>query len=775
MMTLLRFCTVVVLLTAADLAAAEDVWMSRVSARQSIGDGLGYRGGYTSLDWFLPLLPDGEDTLWFGDFRAILSTNAEFSSNVGTGYRWYDPDTNRIWGISAYWDTRQQDSFSFNQAGMGLESFGEFIDLELNGYTPAVSDPHQQAVSFRGSNLLVHTAAALSGLDFLAGYNVPAILGFRTRVLGGLYYFDSGYTPDATGWRVRIETVLKNHVAFTATAQDDDLFGRTVTVSVELRQTLRHDANPAAGSMRRRFRNADGGGHDRSIRHRLADPVRRHQQIVLVQNTQTARDLTSMPLTFIHVVPGSAGTGTFENPYGTITDALADPLAPTSVIYTPQGGSFIEDVALVPGTQLRSNGPVQIIPALQGPLRLPRSGTGDNLAELPAEITGDVTLADSTVVSGFSVIGTVSAAAVTDATMESGRIRQPLAMDAVTLTDSTGILLDNLLIDQSGNRGLRIDNSSADVTDVTFSTITDDAIEINSGAAGTAVTLDGVSITDAMAEGIDINPDGAGDLEVTITSTGISADQTALSVTEGAAATGDVTLSVTSTTASSVNAGGIIVDGSAGAGTTFVSVFQDNSVPAALTDGVVFRDVTFDAVPGGALDPVLMSTLAVGASTGRITGTGIVFDTAVGDVDLGDVDVFNMTGTGLFVTASPGLVLRSQTGSSVDSLTGAALDLTDVTVDLVFDSVISVDSPGRAASFDTVDGALAVTTTAATDAASPPFLYTNIPSPFSVFFGNTTINSLQGPLIGDNESRVGAVGGLPAAAAIYDPLQIFFP
>ena len=92
----------------------------------------------------------------------------------------------------------------------------------------------------------------------------------------------------------------------------------------------------------------------------------------------------------------------------------------------------------------------------------------------------------------------------------------------------------------------------------------------------------------------------------------------------------------------------------------------------------------------------------------------------------------------------------------------------------MFDSVISANSGAEAALFNTVDGSLVVTTTTANDAVNPPFLYNNIPLPFTVNFGNTTINSLQGVLITDNETHVGDTTGLPAAAVIYNPLQIIF-
>jgi hypothetical protein len=761
-------------------ALAQEPWVSRLAVRHSMGDGVGYEDGFTSVDWFLPLLPDGDNDLWFADFRGLVSNNHEFSSNVGTGYRWYTPEQNRIYGFNAFWDTRQFEGFRFNQAGVGFETLGEHIDFEANGYTPAVNDTNQRSLAFVGNNLSIQTVNALSGADFLLGYNIPAMHEFHNRVLGGGYYFDSNKTADATGWRVKLETAFRDWLSVSAVAQEDDLFGRNLSVSIELRKPIEHKSDVISSSMRHKFRSHTGGHHDDTIRHRLADPVQRQQQIVLTTSTQLATDLANDPLTFIHVVPGAAGTGTFEDPYGTIGNAMAAGLAPTSIVYTPQGGTFTETVTLAAGTELRSNGPTQVVPSLQGALTLPFSGSSGDLTALSAVINGNVNLANNTVVNGFAINGTVLGNDVTNATVDTSRIGQPSALDAIMLIDSVDITLNNLLIDQSGARGIGIENSSATISTVTLSTITGDAIEINNGADPNTVSITDTTISGTTGQGIDTNLNGSGNLTLSVQQSSITSTGHAFSAVADAASTGDLTVAIANSTATSTAGTGFMVDGSAGTGTTFVSQFQDNTVAEAGTGGVIFTDVTFDADPGGARDPVSFNSLLVGSTTARVTGDGVSFIDIdnlgdVDDVDMGDVDIFNETGSGLFVSTSPTLILRSQAGSTIDTSEGRALNLSDVTTALVFDSVVSVDSPSEAAAFHTVEGSLSVTTTVMTAAANPPFRYENIPNPFTVSFGNTTINSLQGDSITENEKReLGGlgVGGLPAAGTIYNPLQI---
>jgi hypothetical protein len=103
-----------IVITLATLAAAEtaeaqdapDPWMTRTSARHVAGAGVGHTNGYSSLDWFLPLLPaESDSTMWFGDLRGLIFNDGHFGSNVGTGYRWFVEDQNRIYGVNGYWDS----------------------------------------------------------------------------------------------------------------------------------------------------------------------------------------------------------------------------------------------------------------------------------------------------------------------------------------------------------------------------------------------------------------------------------------------------------------------------------------------------------------------------------------------------------------------------------------------------------------------------------------------------------------------------------------------
>ena len=92
-------------IVAAETAEAQDApapYLTRISAGHVAGAGVGHTMGYSSLDWFLPLSAESDSNMWFGDFRGLIFNDGEFGSNVGTGYRWFVEDQNRIYGINGY-------------------------------------------------------------------------------------------------------------------------------------------------------------------------------------------------------------------------------------------------------------------------------------------------------------------------------------------------------------------------------------------------------------------------------------------------------------------------------------------------------------------------------------------------------------------------------------------------------------------------------------------------------------------------------------------------
>ena len=795
-----------ILVTLATIAAAEtaeaqdaaDPWMTRISARHVAGAGVGHTSGYSSLDWFLPLSAESDSTMWFGDFRGLIFNDAEFGSNVGTGYRWFVEDQNRIYGINGYWDTRNDNSLLFNQAGIGVESLGQIFDFRANGYTPAVNDTYQHQLGnayFLGNGLFLPSTAALSGMDAEAGVNFPTFYQTSTSLFGGGYYFDSNHSIAAAGWRVRAEAMFRDCVVVGVSIQDDELFGQTVNGMIELRHTAFHHATLARRSMRHKFRDADGSTDGQTVRHRLADPVYRRQNIVLKEESPRAATFGKDPLNFVHVVPGEASeadNGTFENPYRTISEAMKKPPSLTGVVYTPYGGTFDKDktVTMKEGWSLFSNGPTQFVNSNFGSVPLPFSGANSSLTALPSKIVGDVELASNTVLKGFDVQGGIFGTNLTDVSLINNRI-ESFAGDAISLTASNDVSMNNLLIVNPAQRGILLNDSSASLSSVTIQNSGITALEINTTDKNEhTVTATGLNITGLS--GIDANVTGDGNLVLNISGTPgsatasnfISVQQDAVNVSTVAGSTGDATVQLSNLTVSSSAGAGIVVDGSAGAGTTTVTEFSGNTVKKAVpggvlvnTGGVLFNTVTFDSnliAPG--IQPVSAGTLNIGAATANVKGAGLSIQNSKGNLNLGVAKIFNNHGPGLLVAESPTLTVGSTTGSTVETQTGPVLDLSNTKSALNFLSLSSKNSPGaeHGIHLNNVTGTITSTTTniVASDAPAA-ILIEHIPAaPNSLVpnFGALTIESLFNNTEATNISLPGVTTGI--VQPIYTELTI---
>lgn len=752
-------------------------WITRFTGKHVVGEGVGHTDGFTSLEWFLPLDRNSRSTMWFADFAGLLFERNSYGANLGIGYRNYVPEQNRIYGLNAYWDVRQDDGLLFNQAALGFESLGEVFDVRVNGYTPTVNDASQPLPSeFVGHNLLYREMNALSGVDYEGTVHLPDWRSIQTAVSAGGYYFDSSSTPAANGWRARASVAFRDMVAAQFVVQDDQVFGRTYNVIVELRNLIRHRATSNT-PMDPLFRNLEGSGDGRTIMHRLGDPVVRQQNIVLQRREFVARDTGGTPFTFLHVVEGAVGgDGSIDNPYGSFTNAMADGMAGTAITYTPRGGTFTEDFTLADGATVWSNGPLRQISTTDGLATLPFSGANAELGSSPSTINGNVTLNNNTEFSGFNVMGGLNGAGLTSVNVNRMAINMSPA-DAIGLSGSDGVSLTDLLITSPAGPGIRLNDTTATLTRVEIQDAGDDAVEIVTAGTDRTVTIDTLTVENALGEAIDVNAAGAGDLALTVQNFTTDSNDHGLSVTQTGA--GDVTLSLQNGNVTSDTGTGIRVDGSGGGGTLYVTRFETMTVQAANTGGIIFDTVTFDANGAAAGDPTVASqTLNVGSSGTRINGGGISLTNVIGSWNMGTASIFNRSGAGVHVDNSAGtitdLTLSSLADGTLDTLDHLALDLDTVTTDLNFNSVISTDSIDHAIELNTVTGEIVSRSTTSTNSTAKAFYYENIMAadPFVANFGATTINEALGPAQADNVDTIGDTTGL---TQIYTPLTINEP
>jgi hypothetical protein len=466
-----------------------DVYVVRTGLGHSFGDGVGYDGGFSSYSNFIPLIEEPDRWLLFADVHLLMNNQAAVGGNIGYGQRIYDDQSNRTWGLFAWYDFRETPENWFHQMTIGAETLGQYFDLRSNLYIPSVADdrlPNPAGNHFLGNQLVIADEAALTGIDFEAGTAPIAWGDVTTRGYAGGYYLRGTGSPDTWGWRHRVELEWTDRLLVNVSAQDDDLFGRTVTLGVTIHSLQAVEAPapspswPPFHTMHRRTQPVDRS----DVASRLAEPTRRFRNIMIHRQERVATDpTTGAALSFLHVVPSGTGAfGTIESPYGSFVAAMADPRAANSLVYTPQGGTFTESISLVSGTQLVSSYHQQHVATQGGQRRLPWSG-----GSIQTILNGDITLASKTLVDGFDINGQIVGNEVESLTLYRNLITPVAGRNGIELVD----------IDNSGNPILISDN-----------TIT--AADTGISAFGNALDLDLTdnTIVDAVVQAITIEADG---------------------------------------------------------------------------------------------------------------------------------------------------------------------------------------------------------------------------------------------------------------------------
>ncbi|NOX54996.1 MAG: right-handed parallel beta-helix repeat-containing protein, partial [Planctomycetes bacterium] len=280
----------------------------------------------------------------------------------------------------------------------------------------------------------------------------------------------------------------RNRLIADVSIQDDNHFGTTVNVGlvVYLFAPLQPPPPVPPYPPVYAFRRGGEPFRPRHVWRRLGERVQRQRYIVVTTHETLAEDpATGSPLLFLHAAPGAGGDGTIQSPYGSLTDALADPRASSAIVYTPFGGTFTENIALVDGAIVLSNGPVQQVQTQLGAQVLPYSGTSPDLSNLP-QIVGNVAMANDTRFSGFAVTGAVSGAGLSNVTLDKSQVNNNLGT-ALSLTDLSGQLtLTDLTLTGGPGAGHK-------------------GIELSSTAAGLVANLSNITVTDAGSTGIDID------------------------------------------------------------------------------------------------------------------------------------------------------------------------------------------------------------------------------------------------------------------------------
>ncbi|WP_417386634.1 right-handed parallel beta-helix repeat-containing protein [Gimesia sp.] len=478
--------------------------------RYEAGDTVGRIGGLSSFDAFFPVI-EGNDSDWlmFIDARLLLGDdNHNLGSNVGLGARQYIPEYQRTIGAYVYYDTRDAGYANFDQVSGGIETLGDIWDARLNWYVPTGTRRKQYNTThvnnggsyqfighyLYGGTFTRYYQAAMTGVDMEAGAKFYTNDYMDLRAYAGWYHFQASGSPQAWGWKSRVESRISDVVSLNLSVQNDRVFDTTVNFAVGIQW-------PSITGLR------NGPRSDLKAWDRLGESPERLRTIVV--DNQEIQDpnggliinpATGNPYYFMHVATGGNSDGSYEDPYATLAAAFADPRTQQGdlIVYDHRNGSETGNFVLADNTQVLSEGPAQFINTNIGSIQLPGSGTGINPA-----ITGSFTMSNNSVLSGFDITTTsgnsIIANNVGNIRIANSTITNTSTGAGINLEQVTGtITVENTPILKTNGRGLRVLGGDADIT-FTNSTITTNngsvSVDIQQNAG--SVQLGQLNITDS--------------------------------------------------------------------------------------------------------------------------------------------------------------------------------------------------------------------------------------------------------------------------------------
>lgn len=594
-----------------------DPYSSRFMTRSDIGTGLGYQNGYQTFAGMLPLMLDPEYSLLFASIRGNVGYDDSYGFNGGAGARWYNPEIDRVFGGSFWFDDDKRGDNRYQQFGVSLESLGTYFDVRVNAYMPnnqdqrLISKTYTGEVFFLNHNLGLGQRTVLQspmrGGDIEFGGALPLFGDFGLRSYLGTYYFDGDGVGSGSmvGFKGRMEAMVTEDLWVQLGVTDDKFFGTNTTMAVTL---FLPDGSPDRVMSRQ------------PTRERLYVPVERNYRVTVHEQLLSDPELainprTGLPFYIDHVDNTNtvAGDGSVSNPFDSLPGSRP---GSTDIIYVHSGdgtdSNMTGGITLADYQSLWGDGVTHTIHAVQGDFDF-LTGTPGVLPQITNVFGNAVTLANFNEVSGF-------------------RIDAPLA-SGVFGSGITDFDINNVHVTNAGNHGIELLNAT--------------------NTPGTPGVISLSSFLDNTNNGIHIENTNGSSLEVAVSESTINRNIVGVEVIADNGSTIDVGIGLTNMNANSIGAELLATNGSAITGVVSDSTATNNTasgieahansgtidltvsgVEAALngTNGIVLEAINAGNVSAQILDSVLDGNLNNGllaesdSSLLEITATGNTFN-----------------------------------------------------------------------------------------------------------------------------------------------------
>lgn len=588
----------------------------RVSLKHFESDGIGFKGGYTTLQTMMGL-PLNRHHIPFMDIRYHVFNRGRSAINGGVGYRYNAGGA--LLGMNAYYDARWTTGQTFSQFGGGLELLSRFIDIRANGYFPVKKSKEVRSIRFVGFagnsiDLKEKDRLALTGGDAEIGLYFARLGDLKMYAAGGAYKFKRQLCNTKIGWKARLRFSWLDNIWAQFSVQHDRLFKTNFqgTASVSY---------PFWPKPRQRRWN-----YFPNFEAMLVQPPERQEILALCDITR----IISPNITVIFVDNASSGDGTVENPFPTLLQAQN---ASTSgdFIYVFEGDGTTTGmdagITLQSTQEFLGSGVAHEIVTGKGTFTIPPStGANPTITNLAGSA---ITLASGVTVRGFN-ISAPTAHGITGTNVGTCIIDQVISTGAMgsglTITGSSGttsLSLTSSKFSSSGDRGAIVSSSGsatfngningntfasnttdgfsasqADTSNMTlainnntFSSNGSDGIDLTAAGNRFNAELVNNSLTMSGNEGIDINASGSAVVQVLVNTNTIDSP-----LKDGVNITGNGTSKVVATVSSNTvttPVGNGIVGVSTSTGGVTLTISQ-NTIDTPTTSGM-----SFDTGSGG--------------------------------------------------------------------------------------------------------------------------------------------------------------------------------
>lgn len=472
----------------------------RVQFSYQTGDGIGYVDQYMTIGGFLPLWQGSTSYLPFADMRVLLE-DGRVGCNLGLGNRLYVERLNATIGGYGFYDNRNTGQRTVSQVSGGIDMLGDSYDLRFNGYVPLDTDSQLVATPLTNaffvgnqlySNQLYVYETALMGFDTEAGGRLFSIGVVDLWAFMGAYHYQGNNTKQAWGPRARLEARTGGMLNAQVAVANDRLFGTTVVFSVA--------ANFPSS------RPANSNKLDQAV-DRLADPIERTWNVVVHENQVGGSTLVYNPTTnsefqVIHVQAGASGTGTVEDPAGSVSQAVA--LAgENAIIYVHDNGTtMVGNIVLKSGQRLLGSSDNQLVTTTTGYTTI--AATSSSRPVLTANTGNVITLASGVTVSGFDIEnapGNAIAGLNVNNVVVTNNTINGAGANAINLVNAQTGFIANNTITSSYREAIYVNNTN---TQMSLTIQTNDISSNNTSGGGTGA----INITNTSSS----TPDSASEL-----------------------------------------------------------------------------------------------------------------------------------------------------------------------------------------------------------------------------------------------------------------------